>query len=257
MANSVVPPHERLDELERLLRQSAGELRDTKKELEDFNYSVSHDLRAPLRHITGFVQIILEDYGNTLESQCRQYFEGIQQSASKMALQLDELLKLSRLGRQELHWQTVALDQLVHAVVQDLAPAAGERNVKWKIAPLPRVECDAALMKQIFFNLLANALKFTRPRVEAVIEVGTLPENGGGTIFVRDNGVGFDMKYSDKLFGIFQRLHAKQEFEGVGSGLAATQRILRRHGGRIWVEAAVDKGATFFFTLDGTRATGE
>jgi light-regulated signal transduction histidine kinase (bacteriophytochrome) len=263
MADPIEPPHEKPDELERLLRQRTDELRDAQKDLEDFNYSVSHDLRAPLRHITGYAQIILEDFGNKLAPQCRQYFESIQDGARTMGMQLDELLKLSRLGRQELCRQPVELGPLVQAVVQDLAHRNAARIVEWKIEPLPRTDCDATMMKQVFNNLISNSLKFTRPRAVAVIEIGTVGEaavgaakGNGETIFVRDNGVGFDMKYSDKLFGIFQRLHAKKEFEGVGAGLASAQRILRRHGGRIWAEAAMDKGATFYFTLDRTRTEG-
>jgi light-regulated signal transduction histidine kinase (bacteriophytochrome) len=258
MANSTELSQGQFDALERLLQQSTDELHVTKKELEDFNYSVSHDLRSPLRHITGYAQIILEDYGNKLDPQCRQYFESIQDAARKMGVQLDELLKLSRLARQELCRQPVELDTLARGVVQDLAFGTAERNIEWKIGHLPCIECDVAMMKQVFTNLLSNSMKFTRPRAAAVIEIGTAVDGTGAansrTIFVRDNGVGFDMKYSDKLFCIFQRLHAKPEFEGIGAGLAITQRILRRHGGRIWAEAAVEKGATFYFTLDGAQA---
>lgn len=262
MANSVERPHEKLDELERLLQQTTDELHDAKKDLEDFNYSVSHDLRAPLRHITGYAQIILEDFGSKLEPQCRQYFESIQNDARKMAAQIEELLKLSRLGRQELCRQPIELGLLVQAVVSNLAAGTADRTIEWKIEPLPMIDCDAAMTKQVFINLISNSLKFTRPRAVAVIEIGTVDGAAAGakrndkTLFVRDNGVGFDMKYSDKLFGIFQRMHAEQEFEGMGAGLASTLRILRRHGGRIWAEAAMDKGATFYFTLNRTQAEG-
>jgi light-regulated signal transduction histidine kinase (bacteriophytochrome) len=247
---------ERLEAREQLLGLRTVALRDARKALEDFNYSVAHDLRAPLRHISGYTEIVLEDYGSQLDPRCREHCENIQQSARQMAVMVDDLLQLSRLGLQELCLQPVALDALVQGVVQDLARETAEREVEWRIGPLPQVVCDAVMMKQAVLHLLANAVKFTRPRAHAVIEAGTIEENGVTTIFVRDNGAGFDMKYTKKLFGVFQRLHAQQEFEGVGSGLAITQRILQRHGGRIWAEAEVDKGATFYFTLDGIQALG-
>jgi light-regulated signal transduction histidine kinase (bacteriophytochrome) len=254
MANSLAISKERLKDLERQLERRTAELREARKELEDFNYSVSHDLRAPVRHISGYAQIILEDYSNGLDCQCRKYMEGIQEGIRTMGTMVDELLKLSRLGRQDVCLIPVALEKLFRDLSRDFTPGSAERIVEWKIGTLPQVECDPTMMKQAVFNLVANAVKFTRTRAHAVIEVGTINQDGGAVIFIRDNGVGFDMKYADKLFNMFQRLHPAREFEGIGAGLAIAERILRRHGGRIWAEAIPDKGATFYFTLDGISA---
>jgi len=166
------------------------------------------------------------------------------------------LLNLSRVGRQELRWQIVGLDSLVEEARRDLKPEMEGREIDWKIGPLPFVECDPALMKQVFANLLSNALKFTRPRERAVMEVGTMTRDGQPVVFVRDNGVGFSMKYADKLFGIFQRLHRQEDFEGTGVGLATVQRIIRKHGGRIWAEAELNQGATFYFSLGAPTSRG-
>jgi light-regulated signal transduction histidine kinase (bacteriophytochrome) len=254
MTNSLAISQERLEDLGRQLERRTAELREARKELEDFNYSVSHDLRAPVRHISGYAQIILEDYSNEQNCHCRKYMEGIQEGVRTMGTMLDELLKLSRLGRQDVCLIPVALETLFRDLSRDFTPGSAERIVEWKIGTLPQVECDPTMMKQVVFNLVANAVKFTRTRAHAVIEVGTVEENGGAAIFIRDNGVGFDMRYANKLFNMFQKLHSVQEFEGTGTGLAIAQRILRRHGGRIWAEAIPDKGATFYFTLDGISA---
>ncbi|HEY2496018.1 MAG TPA: ATP-binding protein [Candidatus Angelobacter sp.] len=242
--------HQQLEELERKLEQQSGELRDAKKELEDFTYSVSHDLRAPLRHISGYSQIILDDYGKALDPQCLQYMENIQSATQKLGVMLDGLLKLSHLGQQELQRQDVDLDRLVHGIVQGLVVSG--RQIEWKIGRLPKASCDGAMIKQVFINLLENAVKFTRSQSQAVVEVDAIERNGGTTFFVRDNGMGFDMKYADKLFVVFQRLHAQREIEGGGTGLAITRRIIHQHGGRIWAESALDQGATFYFTLHET-----
>jgi light-regulated signal transduction histidine kinase (bacteriophytochrome) len=244
-------PLSRLEELERLLEQRTAEAQEAGKELDDFSYSVSHDLRAPLRHINGYAKIILEDFGDKLDPQCLHFFENIHESASKMAAMLEDLTKISRIGRQELLRQTVPLDSLVQEVVRAVADETVARHIEWKIGPLPQMNCDVVMMKQLFLQLFTNAAKFTRPRDHAVIEAGTVESNGGKTIFIRDNGIGFDMKHSDRLFTIFQRLHSQHEYEGLGSGLALAQRIIKKHGGRIWAEAAVNQGASFYFTLDG------
>jgi len=254
MANSVDVPQARVEELERLLEQRTAELRDARKDLDDFSYSVSHDLRAPLRHVAGYAKIVEEDYGSRLDPQCLHYLDSIQQSAQKMSALLDDLTKLSRISRQELSPQAVKLDDLVRDIVRELDQKVPQRKIEWKIATLPLVEGDLGMLKQVFFNLLSNAVKFTRSRAHAVIEAGVV-EDGKGTMFVRDNGVGFDMKYADKLFTIFQRLHPQQEFEGRGAGLAVVKRILAKHGGRIWAEAATDQGATFYFTLNSQAAS--
>jgi len=256
VAHPVEAPPSRLEELERLLEQRTMELREARKELEDFNYSISHDLRAPVRHIHGYTKIILEDYGGGLDPKCHQYFETILAGANKMSAMLEELAKLSRLGRQDYCPQNIALDNLVQDTVRVLLQDIVARNIEWKIGSLPQINGDVAMMKQLFLQLLANAVKFTRPRAHAVIEVGATEDNGQTTFFVRDNGVGFDMKYADKLFTVFQRLQGSQDFEGHGAGLAIARRILNKHGGRIWAEAATDKGATFYFTLNVSQTKG-
>ena len=185
-------------------------------------------------------------------SEFREHFlENIRASTTRMSDLVDDLLNLARLGRQELKRLRTPLGGLVEQVLADLKRETEGRTIEWRIEPLPAIECDAGLMKQVFTNLLSNAVKYTRPRAQAVIEVGCRRVNGDTAVFVRDNGVGFNMKYSDKLFGVFQRFHRAEEFEGTGVGLATVDRIIRKHGGHIWAEAAVDKGATFYFTVAG------
>jgi signal transduction histidine kinase len=239
------------------LEQRRSDLAAANKELEAFTYSVSHDLRAPLRHIDGFSKLLLEEHGPELSDQARHYLSRVRDGARRMGQLVDDLLSLSRVGRQEVRWQIVGLSSLVEEVRCDLKPETEGRQIDWRISSLPFVECDPALMKQVFANLLSNAVKFTRPRERAVIEVGTMTRNGQPVVFVRDNGVGFSMKYADKLFGIFQRLHRQEDFEGTGVGLATVQRIIHKHGGRVWAEGALDKGATFYFVFgepEGRRA---
>ena len=249
MGNSREISNERISELEHLLEQRTAELGDARKELEGLSYSIAHDFRAPLRHIKGYAQILAEDCGAALAPECRQYLARIQQATRKMGEMLEELLKLSRLGGQPLALEQVLLEQAVRDAIHDLEKANSSRQVEWKIGELPALNCDPALMRQLFHHLLANALKFTRPRAHAVVEVGTV-QQAGPVFFVRDNGIGFDMKYADKLFSIFQRLHPQQDFEGHGAGLALAQRIVHKHGGRIWAEAVPGHGAIFYFTLD-------
>ena len=172
-----------------------------------------------------------------------------------MGMLVDDLLNLARVGRRGLALQITGLNSLINEVVTELKPEWEGRNVKWMLADLPYAECDPGLMKQVFQNLISNALKFTRPRGQAVIEIGQQRQNGSPVIFVRDNGVGFNMKYAEKLFGVFQRLHRAEDFEGTGVGLATVQRIIQKHGGRIWVEAELDKGATFYFNLGVSEKT--
>ena len=234
-------------QLEQRVQQRTAQLEASNKELEAFTYSVSHDLRAPLRHIAGFAKMLAEEHDSRLDENGRHYLHRIGEGVQRMGQLVDDLLNLARVGRKELGLQVTGLGSVVQEVIADLKPETEGRNIEWKIGNLPFVECDAALMKQVFQNLLANAVKFTRPRAHAVIEVGQKEENGG--IFVRDNGVGFSMKYADKLFGVFQRLHRPEDFEGTGVGLATVQRIIAKHGGKIWAEAELDKGAAFYFTL--------
>jgi PAS domain S-box-containing protein len=236
-------------QLEQRVEERTAELIAANRELEAFTYSVAHDLRAPLRHIDAFARILHEDFGSKLPPDAERYLENIRHGSRNMSRLVDDLLNLARVGRQELKRQTVPLGGLVNEVMVDLKTETQDRSIEWRIHPLPQAECDSGLMKQVFANLLSNAVKYTRPRKVAIIEVGADRKNGQTTFFVRDNGVGFNMKYSDKLFGVFQRLHRSEEFEGTGVGLATVDRIVRKHGGVVWAEAAPDKGATFFFTI--------
>lgn len=232
------------------LEHRAAELADANRELEAFTYSVSHDLRAPLRHIDGFSRLLLEAHAAGSPEQVRHYLDRIRDAIRKMGALVDGLLDLSRLARKEISLRVTALNPLVEELLADLKPETKGREIEWRIGPLPFVECDPALMKQVFANLLSNAVKFSRPRERAVIEVGALSREGQApVVFVRDNGVGFSLSHAHKLFGVFQRLHRTEDFEGTGIGLATVQRIIHRHGGRLWAEAEVGRGATFYFTL--------
>jgi signal transduction histidine kinase len=231
------------------LEHRSAELSDANLELESFSYSVAHDLRAPLRQIAGYSRVLIQDHGSQLNSEAQRYLEKVEDGARKMGRLVDDLLSLSKIGRQELSVQVTPLDSLLREVVEELAPEWAGRDIEWQIGDLFTAECDPGLMKQVFVNLLSNAVKYTRKREHAVIQVGKMNGNTPPAIFVRDNGVGFEMQYVGKLFGVFQRLHKARDFEGTGVGLAIAQRIIRKHGGRIWAEAEVDKGAAFFFTL--------
>lgn len=241
------------------LRQRLLELNAVNQELEAFTSSVSHDLRAPLRHMDSFARILAEDFAARLDPEALHYLGRIQQSAQHMGQLVDGLLKLARLGRQALICQDFDLTALAREVVAELESELSGRQVEWRIAELPRLRCDPALVKQVLANLLANAAKFTRQRAPAVIEVGRTQADGQPAIFVRDNGAGFSMKYVHKLFVPFQRLHRVEEFEGTGIGLATAQRIVYKHGGKIWAEGEPDRGATFYFTLgvQEVRAPGQ
>ncbi|HTS36104.1 MAG TPA: PAS domain S-box protein [Candidatus Solibacter sp.] len=242
------------NELELRVQKRTAQLEAANKELEAFTYSVSHDLRAPLRHISGFSQILKEEYGTTLPPEAQQYVQKIQDGTRRMGHLVDDLLNLGRVGRQEVRLQVTGLTSIVREVISELQRDCEGRQVEWKIGDLPFVDCDPGLVRQVFHNLLANSVKFTRPRNPAVIEVGQSGEDRARAIFVRDNGVGFSMKYSNKLFGVFQRLHRAEDFEGTGVGLATIQRIINKHGGRIWAEAELDRGATFYFTLANSES---
>ena len=238
-------------ELEQRVADRTAQLETANKELEAFSYSVSHDLRAPLRHIIGFSKMLLEEFGPTLDPGAQHYLDRIQAGTQKMGLLVDELLSLAKVGRHAIVRQAIRLNGVVDEVVTILEPDMQGREVQWVIADLPLVECDPVLVKQIFQNLLANALKFTRTRTPALIQVNCIEStlDGQPVFMVRDNGIGFSMKYVDKLFGVFQRLHRPEDFEGTGIGLATVQRIVQKHGGRVWAEGEVDKGAAFYFTL--------
>jgi len=235
---------------ERLAERTA-QLQSSNRELESFSYSVSHDLRAPLRHIEGYVAMLIEDTAGKLAAEPQRYLKVIVEASRHMGELIDNLLVFSRMGRVEMSQTRVELEMLVQEAVRDLEMATRGRNIGWTIPPLPAVTGDRAMLKQALANLLGNAVKYTRPRDPAQIEMGCAGEEDGRVIlFVRDNGVGFDMQYADKLFGVFQRLHRADEFEGTGIGLANVRRIITRHGGRVWAEAVPDQGATFYFTLE-------
>jgi PAS domain S-box-containing protein len=241
--------------LEARVMERTAQLQAANQELEAFTYSVSHDLRAPLRHISGFSKLLSEEFGPALPPDAQHHLQRIQDGTRRMGLLVDDLLNLARVGRRELVLQVSGLRSIVDELIQELAPDCENRKIEWKIGELSFVECDPGLIKQVFQNLMANALKFTRPRSVTVIEIGQQDVDGVSAVFVRDNGVGFSMKYSDKLFGVFQRLHRAEDFEGTGVGLATVQRIIKKHGGRIWAEAELDKGATFYFTVGSLEKT--
>jgi two-component system sensor kinase len=237
-------------EAERTETEQAKALLETvNKELEAFTYSVSHDLRAPLRAISGFAEAVVEDYGPQLDDEGKRYLGLIQSNAHQMGQLIDDLLNFSRLGRQQMSVAQVDLDALARTVFDELSALEPKRRIAFEIGRVPPAQADPSLVRQVLANLLSNAIKFTRLRAEASVEFGYEPNRDGGAYYVRDNGVGFDMRYVGKLFGVFQRLHPATEFEGTGVGLALVQRILSRHGGRAWAEGAVDRGAVFYFTL--------
>jgi signal transduction histidine kinase len=243
-------------ELERRLGERNAALRAATAEIETLLYSVSQDVRAPLRQLIGFSRMLLDDHGGELEAGALHYAERINQAAGQMATVIDDLIGLSRIGRQDLLRREVGLTTLVEDVVDQLRASSDGRAVEWDIEELPTVECDPALTKMAITHLLTNALKFTRPRERATIRVRPLEVDGQAGFSVEDNGVGFKMAYAGKLFGMFQRLHRPDEFEGNGAGLAIVQRIAHRHGGRVWAESEPEAGATFYFTLGAKRGSG-
>jgi light-regulated signal transduction histidine kinase (bacteriophytochrome) len=242
--------HKLNEQLESRVRKRTGELQAANEELEAFSYSVSHDLRAPLRHIDGFSKLLVEEHQTELSPDAQEYVATIRDSVLQMEMLIDDLLNLGRVGRKQLSIEVTGLNSLVEEVKTELNRANPDRVIEWKVETLPFVECDPGLMKQVFVNLLSNAVKFTRPRKVAVIEVGAVGQDEHAIVHVRDNGVGFSMKYASKLFGVFQRLHRSEDFEGTGVGLATVQRIIHKHGGRVWAEAELNKGATLYFTLN-------
>jgi PAS domain S-box-containing protein len=245
------------DELEMKVKERTAELKKTNddlqsvnKELEAFAYSVSHDLRAPVRHIAGFTELLQKRSDAVLDDQSRHHIHMILDSAKRMGTLVDDLLAFSRIGRAETQKTTVHLEQLIKGVVVEVTPEAQGRNIAWRIGTLPICYGDPSMLRLVFANLVTNAVKFTRTREQAEIEIDSLNHTPDEVVvFVKDNGVGFDMKYKDKLFGVFQRLHSQEAFEGTGIGLATVQRIVQAHGGRVWAEASINNGATFYVVL--------
>jgi signal transduction histidine kinase len=234
-------------ELEQRVADRTAKLAAANKELEDISYSVSHDLRAPLRAIDGFSHIVLEDYGDKLDDEGKRMLQVVRDNASRMGQLIDGILEFLRIYRQEMMFSTIDMEKLAHSVVDTLQPAGGKPQIE--IAPLPPCIGDRAMLRQVWVNLLSNAIKFRRTDKLLMIKVGATVKDGETVYYVKDNGVGFDMQYADKLFGVFQRLHGAIEFEGTGIGLAIVKRIVTRHGGRIWAEGKVNQGATIYFAL--------
>ncbi len=244
-------------ELEQRVADRTIQLAVANQELEAFAYSVSHDLRAPLRHIDGFLELLQHRVAATLDEQSQHYLSNIATSARRMGQLIDDLLSFSRMGRHELAQQVVDLNDLVQEIIHDFEPETRGRLIHWRIADLPLVTGDRAMLRVVLVNLLSNALKFTRARPQADIEIGCeVGSTAEEIIYIHDNGVGFDMTYADKLYGVFQRLHRVDEFEGTGIGLANVRRVISRHGGRTWAHGAVNQGATFYFSLPRRTQTG-
>jgi len=240
------------EELEQRVKERTAQLEALNKELEAFSYSVSHDLRAPLRSIRGFTEVLLERYSANLDDRGREFLRRVCESSQHMDRLIEDLLKLSRVGRAELKWQPIDISNLARSIVADLRKAEPGRQVKVNIASELRAVGDERLVRVALENLLRNAWKFTGKQPAPSIEVGAAA-NGERAFFVRDNGAGFDMGYATRLFGVFQRLHTASEFPGTGVGLATVQRIVNRHGGRVWADSKVNEGATFYFTLPQKR----
>ncbi|MFO7665968.1 MAG: PAS domain S-box protein [Desulfobacterales bacterium] len=237
-------------ELESRVKERTAQLEASNKELEAFSYSVSHDLRSPLQHIAGFAELLRNREYESLDEKSRQYLKVISDSALRLARLIDDLLSFSRMGRADMMKRKTNLDSLVKEILRDFLADVKERAINLKIGPLPEVYGDSAMLRQVFVNLVSNAFKYTKNCDKAEIEIGsTSGEKGEVCIYVKDNGAGFDMKYVDKLFGLFQRLHRIEDYEGTGVGLANVRRIINRHGGRVWAEGKVGEGATFYFTL--------
>jgi K+-sensing histidine kinase KdpD len=240
------------------LATRAAELEASNKELEAFAYSVSHDLRAPLRHSVGYSELLQSHASSLLDDKSRRYIQTIIESSKRMGNLIDDLLSFSRIGRAETRKTQVSLEQLVKEIVAEIRRETKGRDIVWKIGALPACYGDRTMLRLVIANLVSNAVKFTRMRTQAEIEIGCVDANPNEIeVFVRDNGAGFDMQYANKLFGVFQRLHSAEEFEGTGIGLATVQRIIHRHGGNVRAEGAVEQGATFYFSLPNTRDAAE
>lgn len=236
-------------ELEERVKERTRQLIESNKELEAFTYSVSHDLRAPLRHINGYIDLLITKYNEILPEKGKHYLETILDSATQMGILIDDLLQFSRTGRQEMRQGNLDMNSLVNEVIQSMTVETANREIEWSIASLPRVYGDHSLLRMVWINLLSNAVKYTREKEKAIIEIKVTENSDSFTFSVKDNGAGFDMNYAHKLFGVFQRLHTTAQFEGTGIGLANVRRIINKHGGETWAEAELGLGATFFFTI--------
>jgi PAS domain S-box-containing protein len=256
-SNDITERKRREQEIENLnleLAMRSTELESINKELEAFAYSISHDLRAPLRHMAGYTELLQKKASSALDEKCNHYILMMLDSAKRMGNLIDDLLAFSRIGRTETQKTLFSLTQLVREALSEVREDAGGRNIAWKVGTLPDFYGDRSMLRLVLVNLISNAIKFTRTRTQAEIEIGCADGNSDNlVVFVRDNGVGFDMKYVNKLFGVFQRLHQASEFEGTGIGLATVQRIIHRHGGKVWAEGVVDGGATFYFSAPNPR----
>jgi signal transduction histidine kinase len=240
-------------DLQDRVRERTMDLEAANKELEAFSYSVSHDLRAPLRHILGFAGMLETKAASILDGKNLHYLNSISESATQMGRLIDDLLTFSRMGRAEMQRTQCNMNELVDEVLREMSCDTQGRNIDWKLDPLPEVSVDRALLKQVWVNLLSNAVKYTRDRNPAEVKVGWKKRDQEHEFYVKDNGAGFDMEYADKLFGVFQRLHSAKEFEGTGIGLANVRRIISRHGGQTWAEGKPGAGATFYFSLPQSR----
>ena len=235
--------------LEQKVAERTARLQALNEELDSFSYSVSHDLRAPLRHVGGFIELLQKQEGDKLSPKGLEYLKIILSSTQTMSGLINDLLEFSRMGRTDMRKSRIDMKALVSDVWRELAPERKDRNIVWTLADLPPAEGDSAMLKQVWFNLLSNAIKYTKRRDQTEVHVGFTVCDAENEFFVKDNGAGFDMKYADKLFGVFQRLHQKEDFEGTGIGLANVRRIITRHGGRTWADSKVNHGAMFYFTL--------